>query len=747
MMQLPKLRFEDKYVMIALFAGIGAWIVDAAIDSRFFSHESFLDSLILEIAPHELYFRLFIVLTITLFGIISSRTLVQRKKAEDELRNALAKIEDEKAKSDAVIAAIPDGISIQDRNFSVLYQNAVHRELVGDQIGKVCYEKYANRDSICPGCPIAASFADGGNHVLLKSVPEGNGRLRHVEIRSSPLRNAKGEIIAGIEAVRDITERVHSERDLKMFSQAINEAMDGVQIVSLEGKVLYSNKAAEEIYGFTNEEFRGRDVNELNADREFAKTVILPSIRKHGRWSGEVIVIHKSGRTFPVWLSTSFVKNDAGEPISMLGIIRDITARRKIEDELKKHREQLQVLVDERTAELKSTNSRLQREITERERMEAELSRVQKLESLGILAGGLAHDFNNLLGAIMGNVSLAMLDVNPENSAYQQLAKAEQASFRAQELTRQLLTFSRGGAPVKKIITLPGIISEAAGLSLRGSRVLHELSIAADLWPIEADEGQMMQVFNNLLINADQAMPAGGIIRIAAGNITLGPGAVAALAAGRYVMVTVSDQGTGIPREHLGKIFDPYFTTKQKGSGLGLAATYSIIRKHDGHIIVESELGKGTVFHIYLPASQGVAPPPPRQERLVRGSGAVLIMDDDEDMRKTTGDMLVRMGYTVVNANDGNEAIAKYQQAKNSGRPFAAIIMDLTIPGGMGGKEAIGKLLAIDPAVRAIVSSGYSEDPVLADFRDYGFRGVVIKPYRIREFSEVVAAVIGSARG
>jgi PAS domain S-box-containing protein len=532
-----------------------------------------------------------------------------------------------------------------------------------------------------------------------------------------------------------------------MFSQAINEAMDGVQIVSLDGKILYSNKAVEEIYGFTDEEFRGRDVNELNADREFAKTVILPSIQKHGRWSGEVTVLHKSGRTFPVWLSAAFVKNNAGEPISMVGIIRDITARRKIEDELKKHREQLQVLVDERTAELKSTNSRLQREIAERERMEAELAHVQKLESLGILAGGIAHDFNNLLGAIMGNISLAMLDVNPENSAYQQLAKAERASFRAQELTRQLLTFSRGGAPVKKIITLPGIISEAAGLSLRSSRVLHELSIAADLWPIEADEGQMMQVFNNLLINADQAMPAGGIIRISAGNVTLGPGAVAALAAGQYVRVTVSDQGTGIPREHLGKIFDPYFTTKQKGSGLGLAATYSIIRKHDGHIIVESELGKGTVFHIYLPASQGEAPPLPRQERLVRGNGAILIMDDDEDMRKTTGDMLMRMGYTVDYASEGNEAIAKYQQARNSGRPFAAVIMDLTIPGGMGGKETIGKLMAIDPAVKAIVSSGYSEDPVLAGFRDHGFRGVAIKPYRIREFSEVVAAVIGSGRG
>lgn len=747
MVKSPKHWYEENVVMAAILVGLVAWILDAAVDSRFFSHDSFLDSLILDITPHEFYFRLFIFLTIVVFAVVMVRTLARRKHAEDELRMALSKIEDEKAKSEAVIAAIPDGISIQDRGFRVLYQNAVHRELVGDQLGKICYEKYARRDSVCPGCPVAASFADGGNHVLLKNVPDGNGGTIFIEIHSSPLRNAKGEIVAGIEAVRDITERKRAEQELKMFSQAINEAMDGVQIVGLDGKILYSNKAVEEIYGFTDEEFRGRDVNEMNADREFAKTVIFPAIQKHGRWSGEVTVLHKSGRSFPVWLSTSFVKNDAGEPISMVGIIRDITKRKKIEEELKKHQEQLEDLVEERTAELKSSNSRLQKEIAERERMEAELSRVQKLESLGLLAGGIAHDFNNLLGAIMGNISLAMLDVDPENSAYQQLTKAERASFRAQDLTRQLLTFSRGGAPVKKRITLPGIITEAAGFSLRGSRVLHELSIAADLWPVKADEGQMMQVFNNLLINADQAMPSGGIIRIAAGNVELGPGDVPSLAAGRYVRVTVSDQGTGIPREHLGKIFDPYFTTKQKGSGLGLAATYSIIRKHDGHIIVESELGKGTVFHIYLPASEGEVAPQPRQEKLVRGNGAVLIMDDDEDMRKTTGDMLMRMGYAVDYADEGNEAIAKYRQAREAGSPFAAVIMDLTVPGGMGGKEAIGKLLAIDPAVRAIVSSGYSEDPVMADFRSYGFRGVAIKPYRIRELSEVVASVIGSGRG
>ena len=625
-MEKPRKHWcEDNVLLTSILVGIGAWVLDALLDTLLFSRDTFLHSLLLQVSPHEVYFRLFVLSVIVIFGIFTQRTLSRRKNAEGELHRALITIEDERAKSEAVIAAIPDGISIQDRDFRVLYQNDVHRALVGDQVGNLCYEKYSRLDSICPGCPVALSYADGKNHILEKSRTSEDGTV-YIEIHSSPLRNAKGEIVAGIEAVRDITER------------------------------------------------------------------------------------------------------------------------KTIEAELKKHEEQLEDLVEERTAELKSSNSRLQQEIAERERMESELSRVQKLESLGLLAGGIAHDFNNLLGAIMGNISLAMLDVDPENSAYQQLTKAERASFRAQELTRQLLTFSRGGAPVKKRITLPGIIAEAAGFSLRGSRVSHDLSIAADLWPVEADEGQLMQVFNNLLINADQAMPAGGIIRIAAGNITLGQDEVPSLAAGRYVTITVRDEGTGIPGDHLDKIFDPYFTTKQKGSGLGLAATYSIIRKHDGHITVASELGKGSVFHIYLPASEGEVAPPPRQEKFVRGRGTILIMDDDEDMRKTTGDMLMRMGYTVDYAEEGTEAVAKYQQARGAGKPFAAVIMDLTIPGGMGGREAIGKLLEIDPAVRAIVSSGYSEDPVMADFRSYGFRGVAIKPYRIRELSEVVASVIGNGR-
>ncbi len=742
----PSIRtYETRIILAATGAALIAWVADAAVDSLVFGHGSFLGSLILEITPHELYFRLFIMLCFVSFGAVFAGALGRSRRAESDLREALARLEDEKARSEAVLAAIPDGISIQDREFRVIYQNAAHRSLMGEQLGRLCYEQYAGRSSICPECPVARSFADGGHHLLerSKAVPGGTVTL---ELRSAPLRNARGEVVAGIEAVRDVTERKKIEDDLRLFSQAIDEAMDGIQIADLDGIIVYSNRAVEELYGYRDVDLAGRHLGDMNADKAYADAVILPGIRQHGRWSGEVTAKHKNGRSFPVWLSTSLVKNGQGEPIAVAGIIRNMTERKRVEEELRRHRERLAELVDERTAELREANVRLQNEIAERERIESEFSRIQKLESLGLLAGGIAHDFNNLLGAVMGNISMALLDLDPSSRAYDQLAKADRASLRAQELTRQLLVFSRGGAPVKRPVSLPAVLAEAAGFSLRGSRVLHELALPKDLWPVEADEGQMMQVFNNLLINADHAMPRGGIIRISGENMTLGPNEVPTLAAGRYVMVSVRDAGTGIPKEHLDRIFDPYFTTKQKGSGLGLAATYSIIRRHDGHITVESELGRGSTFRLFLPASDGVVAPPARPEKVLMGRGRVLIMDDEEEMRETTASMLERLGYDVEHATEGAEAVEKYRVAREDGTPFDAVIMDLTIPGGMGGKEAVRKLLAVDRNARVIASSGYSDDPVMADFLTFGFQDVVVKPYRIRDLSEVMARVLGRKR-
>lgn len=382
-------------------------------------------------------------------------------------------------------------------------------------------------------------------------------------------------------------------------------------------------------------------------------------------------------------------------------------------------------------------------DITERKTMEEELLKARKLESVGILAGGIAHDFNNMLSGILSNIELAKMHSVLDNKVYELLEEAEQATLRSKDLTRQLLTFSKGGAPLKRIVAIGEIVKESAHFALRGSDVKCEFSIPDDLWPVDADEGQMVQVVNNLIINAEQAMPEGGMIKVSCENITLAETEAFSLKKGRYVKISIEDHGIGITKEHLPKIFDPYFTTKQRGSGLGLATSYSIIKKHNGQITVESKLGDGTVFRIYLPAAEGtVSKKDVKSEGVSPGSGRVLIMDDDETLRKSSKNVLKDVGYDVALAAEGGEAIALYQKAREEGKPFDAVILDLTVPGGMGGKDAIKKLLEIDPNVRAIVSSGYSNDPVMAEYRAHGFKGVVAKPYRIKELREAVHRVI-----
>lgn len=732
-----------KIILYSVTGGVLIWLIDAVVDFLFFSDVSFLDSLIGRISVHEIYFRMLFLLGFTIFGFVIAGFVKKRRLGQEELKKAIRKVEEEKARSEAIVSAIGDGISIQDVNLKVLYQNVVQRNLVGgDKAGEYCYRVYADSDSICPGCPVILCLNDGGIHILEKTFRK-DSQVRHIEIKASPLRDATGKIIAGIEAVRDITERKNLMERLKLFSEAIEEAMDGVQIVDLNGYVLYSNKAVQEIYGYCPQELAGRHVNEMNADREFASRVIIPRIKEAGRWSGEIIVMHKSGTPFPVWLSTSLVNDHSGNPIAMIGIIRDITERKRAEEVTNRHRQHLVKLVEERTGELSKANEHLRKEIADREKMEEEILKAQKLESLSILAGGIAHDFNNLLASILSNVSLAKFDLDRRHSSYGYLVSAEKASFRAQDLTRQLLTFSKGGAPVKKTTVLGELVRDAAGFALRGSRVRCDISVAEDLALVDIDEGQIMQVIHNLVINADHAMPDGGVISIDCTNIQIWTGSLLPLPEGAYVVISVQDHGIGIAREHLSKVFDPYFTTKQKGSGLGLATTYSVIKKHGGHVTVHSHPGEGTAFHVYLPVSSGSADlKKPEENQALKGSGSILVMDDEPDVREATGNVLKRLGYTVAYAADGQEAIDMYRQAKQSGRTYDLFIMDLTVPGGMGGKEAIRKLHELDPAVKAIVSSGYSNDPIMADFKTYGFSGVVEKPFRVRDLSLEVHRVL-----
>jgi signal transduction histidine kinase/ActR/RegA family two-component response regulator len=370
------------------------------------------------------------------------------------------------------------------------------------------------------------------------------------------------------------------------------------------------------------------------------------------------------------------------------------------------------------------------RNITEQKRLEEELRKAHKLESLGVLAGGIAHDFNNLLTGILGNISLAKIMTEPDSKAFKRLDESEKAVWRARDLTQQLMTFSKGGAPVKKTASMEQIVKDSASFVLRGSNVRCEFALPEQVWPVEVDEGQMNQVINNLIINADQSMADGGIIEVGIENLTVAPQNEMSLTEGRYVKISIRDHGVGIPEEYLHRIFDPYFTTKKKGSGLGLATVYSIIKNHNGYVGVESKSGVGTTFQLFIPASENVLPEViESKEDPHTGSGKILMMDDEEIIRVVAAEILEHLGYSVVVCSDGNEAIDLYRQAIETKGTFAAVIMDLTVPGRLGGKEAAARILEIDPGAVLIVSSGYSNDPVVANFRAYGFSGMVPKPF------------------
>ena len=389
--------------------------------------------------------------------------------------------------------------------------------------------------------------------------------------------------------------------------------------------------------------------------------------------------------------------------------------------------------------------------VSEHKKMEVELLKAQKLESIGVLAGGIAHDFNNLLTAIIGNIALAKMRLSPEDELFSLLDKAEKISLRASTLTSHLITFSRGGAPRRKTLVLTDLVKDTVHLSLSGSNYRSEFAMDRDLWPVDADEGQIHQVIHAIVRNAMDAMPKGGTITVSAGNVTIGQDESGPLSQGPYIRLSVHDCGTGISEENLPKIFDPYFSTKemgsQKGMGLGLAICYSIVKNHGGLITAESQAGTGTTVHIYLPA---LSPSVELRELPVSsvsgGSGAVLIMDDEKTILEVSGEMLRQLGYTVVCARDGEEALARYREALAAGRTFDAVILDLTVSGGMGGLETMIKLRELDPLVKAIVSSGYSQDPVMRDYEEGGFQGAIVKPYKLSALADTVGRVARSAR-
>jgi PAS domain S-box-containing protein len=495
------------------------------------------------------------------------------------------------------------------------------------------------------------------------------------------------------------------------YSRLFDIAPAGIYEVDLTtGKLLSANDRMCEYLGVTKEEFLNLTMWDFLNDE--SKEKVLERIDKILKGEAvpsiaESTITAKNGRELCLLVNTK-IEYENGQPVRTTTIAHDIT---------------------------------------EKKRLEQELLKAQKLESLGVLAGGIAHDFNNFLSGIMGNISLAKLEADQGENIIESLDEALRVTSRASALTRQLLVFSKGGAPIKKTASISEVLSDSTVFALRGSKVKCEFNIVADLWPVRVDLGQFSQVIHNLVLNAVQAMPQGGTIRLHASNATLEALSGLPLEAGRYVKISMQDEGLGIPKAHLSKIFDPYFTTKYQGSGLGLTMTYTTIHAHDGHIAVNSEMGRGTTFRIYMPASfEKLVESQDRSAQLKRGEGKILVMDDEETIRNVTEKILMELGYDVSCASDGAETIVLYQDAARIGRPFDAVIMDLTIPGGMGGKDAIQQLLKIDPQVTAIVSSGYSNDPIMSDFEKYGFRGVATKPYRIEKLSWVLHDVLMDAK-
>jgi two-component system cell cycle sensor histidine kinase/response regulator CckA len=385
------------------------------------------------------------------------------------------------------------------------------------------------------------------------------------------------------------------------------------------------------------------------------------------------------------------------------------------------------------------------RDVTEKARMEEELLRGNKLESLGVLAGGIAHDFNNLLTGILGNISLAMEMVDSHKRSYRRLEEAGKAALKAKDLATRLLTFSKGGKPIRKNVSVEEVLRDAVGFALRGTGVQCEFRVPEGGWAVYADAGQLGQVFHNLAINAVQAMPGGGNLCVSMENARVRDGEIPHVMAGNYVKIGMADEGTGIADDILPKIFDPYFTTKVKGSGLGLTTCYTILKNHGGNIFARSTVGAGTTFQIYLPATGEVLRKvdPPQAVVALPGSATVLLMDDEDVVRDVVGEMLTYLGYKPEFARHGEEAISKYEEAAQGPGAFDLVILDLIIPGGMGGKETASRILEKHPKARIIVSSGYSNDPIMSHYKEHGFVGVLAKPYKLGELSHVLRQALG----
>ncbi len=616
----------------------------------------------------------------------------------------------------AIFDAVGCSVLVVDENMHIqAYNDHAQRlftDFKGEWKGTSCHEIVCRDSRLQQECPFR-KVLDSGQPVHFPDWPV---RERFFDIVATPVKNKEGKVVYGVLLYHDITFQKQAANAIaaekEQLAVTLRSIAEGVITTDVDGNIVLMNRIAEKLTGWTQQKAHAKpscEVFWIVDEKKRSSCINLPrDVMVEGKSiaiTDDTVLIARDGYERLISANAAPIYDHDQEIIGVVMVFRDITAEKRVEEEL--------------------LNAR-------------------RIESLGILAGGIAHDFNNLLTGILGNITLAKMTADSGTPVVEKLSRAEKACMRARDLTQQLLTFSKGGAPVKKTAAITDFLKETALFALRGSNVQCDFEIAEELWATEIDEGQIAQVINNLVINADQAMVKGGTITVRAENAKISNSKKVPLKPGRYIKITVQDTGPGINPKDIKKIFDPYFSTKKTGSGLGLASCYAVIKKHDGYIHAESKKNRGATFIFYLAASD--APVIDLREEApdtrIKQTGKILVMDDDEMIRELTSELLTSHDFEVAVSTDGQEAVNSYRKALQEGKPYDVVIMDLTIPGGMGGKEAIQKLREIDPAVKAIVSSGYSMDAAMADFANHGFKAVVPKPYKAATLLRVIQEVL-----
>ncbi|HOT26917.1 MAG TPA: PAS domain-containing protein [Candidatus Ozemobacteraceae bacterium] len=624
--------------------------------------------------------------------------ITERKQAEEALRAS-------EAQKNAILNGITTNIALVDKGLKILWANKAAAESVNkrpeDMVGRPCYSIWGDSVRPCANCPSLKAIQTGKSEHIIVHSP--NGKIW--QEGGEPVFDTEGNVVGVVEIAQDITERMVAEAALaaekERLAVTLRSIGDGVITTDTQGNVVIMNKVAEELTGWLQSEAQGRPLStvfriinegtrqpcENPAERVLATGRII-------ELANHTLLIARDGTERVVADSGAPIMDQNGVTIGVVLVFRDMTEKQKLLDVLQ---------------------------------------RTDKLDSLGVLAGGIAHDFNNMLAGIFGYIDLAR-EMTADKTVALYLEKSMAAFSRAKDLTRQLLAFSKGGSPQRKTAELGPLIRESASFALAGSKIACDYDIDENLWLADFDKSQIGQVIDNIVINAQQAMPAGGRIVISAKNCVVKERENRLLKPGKFIRLSVADTGVGIPPEHLKCIFDPFFTTKQKGHGLGLATCYAIVQKHDGCIEVESVVGKGSTFHVFLPASQqNVVTEAVQTAVSHQGRGRILIMDDEPSIREILGRFLEGMGYTILEAKDGEEALQICAEAAKNGAPVDGAFFDLTVPGGMDTKEAIVRLRKAYPEMPVYASSGYSDDPVMAVPAEYGFTDSIRKPYRKEE--------------